>query len=498
MAQTNGCNQFEVTDPRWTECVQDQATAGGLMPWIVVIPLGVMVVGMFIGFARQFSDAGRARARAHGVSGTAGGWLIFVSFIELAIGIGSWIGDRRAPGTGGYTISAVILSGVGVILFVIGVFLKVKGRRRARIYHEGVPGEAVIRAVHETGTVVNNQPMYAFDLDVSGQGFNPVSTRHREVVPFWYLNRVGPQSRVPVKVDPQNPARVIFDWDAFAAMPAQPTSGATPAVPVTGATIGPEAARQMAQSLVSSAEAMQAAQGMTRPAGSGWHVGKVIGMAITLFVFVVVGGALFFVARVLGGVGDITSDVTDQVAEAAEEAEGAFGRGAQGRGGGGSADTKIEVSRTANGGEPVKFSVALPAAWNDLTASVPERQGPLLVDVVMKPQTPSEARIVVTRSVRFMDDPAPPKADIGSIRAELEREYGDSLVRSRSMRLAGEAAIALDIAAGADGLRSRQVAVMRGGQVIFAALTAPAGEWGSMEKVFDDVLASWSWGTVSA
>ena len=497
MAQTNGCNQFEVSDPRWTECVHDQATAGGLMPWIVVIPLGVMVVGMFIGFARQFSDAGRARARARGAAGTAGGWLIFVSFIELAIGIGSWIGDRRAPGSGGYTIVAVVLSGVGVVLFVIGVFLKIKGRRRARIYHGGVPGEAVIRAVHETGTMVNNQPMYAFDLDVSGQGFSPVSTRHREVVPFWFLNRVGPQARVPVKVDPQNPARVIFDWDAFAAMPAQPTSGATPAVPVTGATIGPEAARQMAQSLLSSPEAMQAAQGFTRPAGSGWHVGRVIGLAITLFVLVVVGGALFFVARIFGEVGDVTSGVTEQVTEAFEEAEDAFPGGSRG-GGRGSADTKIEVSRTAAGGEPVKFSVELPAAWNDLTASVPERQGPLLVDVVMKPQTPSEARIVITRSVRFMDDPAPPKADIGSIRAEIEREYGEGLVRSRSMQLAGEAAIALEIAPGADGLRSRQVVAMRGGQVIFVALTAPAGEWDSMEKVFGDVLASWSWGPVSA
>jgi hypothetical protein len=146
----------------------------------------------------------------------------------------------------------------------------------------------------------------------------------------------------------------------------------------------------------------------------------------------------------------------------------------------------------------VAFTVTLPVAWNDVTAAVEEKQGAVLVDLVMKPQTPSEARVVVTRSVQYLEDPAPANADIRSIRADIERELGDSLERSRVVRLAGEPALALDIAPGADGLRSRQIAVMRGGQVLFVSLTAPRAEWKAMLKVFEDVVASWSWGTVSA
>jgi hypothetical protein len=501
LAQTGGCQQYRVGTRQWTQCVEDQATGGGLMPWIVVIPLGVMVLGMMIGFARQFSSAGRERAKAHGAAGSAGSWLIFVSFIELAIGFGSRVADQRAPGEGGgYSIAAAVLLGVGGLLFVVGVYLKIRGRRRARIYHSGVPGEAVIRAVHQTGTMVNNQPMYAFDIDVTGQGVAPVSTRHREVVPFWFLNRVGPQARVPVKIDPQNPTRVIFDWDRLAATPAPAVAG-VPSAAGTGAPAGTVSASSLAgempQGMMPSADtladAMQAARDLAGNR-SGWHAGKVIGLAITLVVLAVVGGGLYFVAKVFGTVSDVTGEVSDQVADALDEADDAFGEGFPGSSG----DTTIEVTRRARGGDPVTLSAALPAGWVDVTSAIEERQGSVLVDLVMKPQTPSEARIVVARSAKYLQDPAPASADIGTIRADLEREFGDSLARSRSTRLAGEAALTLDIAPGADGLQSRQVVAMRGGQVVFVNLTAPKSEWRAMLAVFEDVLASWEWGTVSA
>jgi hypothetical protein len=485
---------------QWTQCVEDQATGGGLMPWIVVIPLGVMVVGMMIGFARQFSGAGRERAKAHGASGSAGTWLIFVSFVELAIGAGSWVAEQKAPGEGGgFSIAATVLLGVGALLFVIGVYLKIRGRRRARIYHSGVPGDAVIKAVNQTGVMVNNQPMYGFDLEVTGQGFAPVATTHREVVPFWYLNRVGPGERVPVKVDPSNPTRVIFDWDRLAATPAQPGGAPAAAAPM-GTALTNLTAANMGQGAVPSADslanAMEAARELTARSGSGWHAGKAIGWGITLFVLLIVGAGLYFVAQVFGAVGDVTNEVTGQVADAIDEAEEGFN--GQGRGkGGGNAATTIEVSRAAKGREPVTFSLALPVGWNDVTGAIPERQGAVVIDVVMQPAA-GEARIVVTRSVQFLEKPAAAGADISTVRADYEREFGDSIARSRMTQLAGEPAVVLDLAPGADGLQSRQVAVMREGQVVLVNLTAPKGSWGPMLRVFDQVLESWSWGAVSA
>ncbi|MFN2588241.1 MAG: hypothetical protein ABR613_09000 [Actinomycetota bacterium] len=503
MAQAGNCDQFRVGTKAWTDCVHDSATGGGLMPWIVVIPLGVMVVGMFIGFARQFSDAGRRRAQEHGVAGSAGSWLIFVAFIELAIGIGSVVAARRAPGIGGgYDISAVVLLGVGILLFVIGVFLKVRGRRRARIYNTGIPGEAVIRAVHETGTMVNNQPMYAFDLDVTGSGFAPTSTRHREVVPLWFASRVGPDARVPVKVDPSNPSRMIFDWDRFRTMaaagppvagpPASP--GAAPISPVaegSGFAATPaDVATSSFPGIGSIADAMQVAKELGGR-GSEWHVGKLIGAVVILFVIAVVGAGLFLVARVFGEVSDVTNEVTDQVSDAFEGAGRALG--GAGAGGGSGAATRIDVARSAEGRGPVGYSVALPVGWLDLTEAEQGVVGPLVVDLVMKPAAPSETRIVVTRSVRFLQDPGPATADVTSVRGGILSEYGETLAGSGRAQLAGEPALRIDVAPGAGGLRSRQIAVMRGGQVIFLSVTAPRSEWRTALPVFEDVAASWKW-----
>jgi hypothetical protein len=499
VAQAGNCDQFEVGTKAWTDCIHDSATGGGLMPWIVVIPLGVMVLGMMIGFARQFSAAGRQKAKEHGAAGTAGTWLIFVSFVELAIGAGSVVAARRATGgdvTGGYGTSATVLLGVGVVLFVIGVFLKIKGFRRKRIYHQGVPGEAIVRAVHETGTMVNNQPMYAFDLDVTGSGFPPTSTTHREVIPFWFLNRIGPDARIPVKVDPSNPSRLIFDWDRFRSEAPAGGAAATPAVAgLAESGAGAGGATSPGTGVDSLSEVMQMARQFTGAGGPAeWRVGKVIGLGVGLLVLVIVGAGLFVVARVLGNVGEVTDSVTDQVVDAREDVDRVLEDLDLGGGAGqGDATSTIEVSRSAAGRGPVGFSIAQPLSWLDLTASVQERQPPLVVDLVLKPQTPSEARIVVTRSVRFLADPAPAKADIGSIRREVLSEYGDSLAASRSARLDGEPAIRIDVVPGADGLRSRQVAVLRGGQVIFVSLTAQDDEWQSMLPVFEDVLSSWKW-----
>ena len=487
MAQSDGCDRFEVGTRSWTECVHDQATGGGLMPWIVVIPLGVMVVGMMIGFARQFSRAGQERARAHGASGTAGSWLIFIAFIELASGFGALVAERRAPGDGGgFAIASTVMLGVGVLLLLVGAFLKVKGRRRARIYRSGLSGEAVIRAVHETGAMVNNQPMYAFDVDVTGSGFAPTSTTVRVVVPYWHLNRVGPDARVPVKVDPSNPRRLIFDWASFgSAIPAAAT------VPPGSAPAGTAGMVPSADTL---ADAMQAARELTGNR-SGWHAGRTMGLAIGLLVLAIAGGGLYVLGQVFGEVSKATDEVFDQVDDARDQIDRAR-RGSRGGGGGGT--TTIAVGRRAQGGEEVEYSVALPAGWVDLTDSVQEDQGAVLVDVLMQPQAPSEARIVITRSVRYLREPAPASATIASVRRGIEREFGEGLERSRSVRLGGEPAVAMDIAPGADGLRSRQVAVMRGGQVLFVNLSAHRSEWPAMLPVLEQVLASWQWGPVAA
>ncbi|MDQ3982824.1 MAG: hypothetical protein M3271_09130, partial [Actinomycetota bacterium] len=271
-----------------------------------------------------------------------------------------------------------------------------------------------------------------------------------------------------------------------------PTMGA--AAPAVGGGAGvPQGGGTGAAGSRDLAAAMQAAQQLAG-GGSGWHLGKIVGGLVLLFVIAVVGGGLWFIASVFRSVSDATSDATDQVTDALDEA-GEIDLGTRGDRGSG---TRLEISRAASGREQVGYSLSLPVAWNDVTGAFPERQGSVVVDVVMKPQPPSDARIVVTRSAFYLQNPVPKGSDVADVRRDIERELGASVVRSETVRLSGEKAVALDLAPGAGGLRSRQVATVREGQVIFVALTAHESEWRTMLPVFEEVLSSWQWSIVSA
>jgi hypothetical protein len=60
------CSEHPVGSKAWTDCIESAATGGGLMPWIVVIPLGVMVLGMIFMFTRQAMRARRGEAFSSG------------------------------------------------------------------------------------------------------------------------------------------------------------------------------------------------------------------------------------------------------------------------------------------------------------------------------------------------------------------------------------------------------------------------------------------------
>jgi hypothetical protein len=278
------------------------------------------------------------------------------------------------------------------------------------------------------------------------------------------------------------------DWERFGGGPQVPTDAA--GFRTAGAGAAPDASEAGASPIsMPSVSDMARAMNVAREVGggSGWHLGKVFGGIALLFVLAIVGGGLYFISTIFNTVSDATNEVTDQVNDALDQVGGIVPPGGEVTG------VTLEVSRSAEGRGPVGYSVALPVGWLDVTASEKERQPPLVVDVVMKPQTPSEARIVVTRSLRFLEDPASPTAQIRSIRRELLAEYGESLAGTRGLGLAGEPALEIDVAPGADGLRSRHVAVMRGGQVLFVALTARKSEWDELVPAFEAVLASWKW-----
>jgi hypothetical protein len=221
------CSEFDVGSRQWTECVEDAATGGGLMPWIVVVPLGVMVLGMAFMFARAF-----ARPKTRGYSGasvgsSAASWLIFVGVIELAAGVGALIADQRASGPrGGYFTAGIALTATAVILILVGLVMRAAAAKKRRIEQTGTPGEARILGLGQTGMMINNNPVVEFDLEVTLPGTAPYRTTTRATVPIIALARVTPGAQLPIKADPSEPSEIVVDWDRLSAAPATAATAA--------------------------------------------------------------------------------------------------------------------------------------------------------------------------------------------------------------------------------------------------------------------------------
>ena len=213
------CSEFQVGSSEWTKCIQDSATGGGLMPWIVVIPLGVMLVGMAVMFAIQARNRRKGYSSAR-VGSTAGGWLIFMAFIEGSIGAGMAVGESRASGSGGgFGIAATVLIGTAIILLLVGIVVVIKSARKRRIEESGQSGKAKVITLSQTGTYINQNPVFEFDLEIEVLGISPYRAEVRATVPMYLVQRVGPGATLPVKVDPSKPSEVIIDWAPMTVAP---------------------------------------------------------------------------------------------------------------------------------------------------------------------------------------------------------------------------------------------------------------------------------------
>jgi hypothetical protein len=224
------CSEFSVGTREWTDCVEDAATGGGLMPWIVIVPLGVMVLGMAFMFARAFMRPKTQGYSGSAVGSTASSWLIFVGLIELASGIGALVADQRASGPrGGYFTAGVVLIGTAVILLLVGIVLRVAAGKKRRIEQSGTPGEAKIISVGQTGMLINNNPVIEFDFEVTLPGVAPYRTKTRSTVPIIALPRVMPGATVPIKAGPSDQSKIVVDWSRL--------SSSTPAAAPGAATV---------------------------------------------------------------------------------------------------------------------------------------------------------------------------------------------------------------------------------------------------------------------
>ena len=107
-----------------------------------------------------------------------------------------------------YTLPMMAL-GIGLPLFFVAKLLR-GSMERSRILAKGIPGQATISRIWETGMLVNNQPQVGFELQVWIPNAAPYVAETKMIVSALVIPRIQPGAVVQVKVDPADPRKVAI------------------------------------------------------------------------------------------------------------------------------------------------------------------------------------------------------------------------------------------------------------------------------------------------
>ena len=81
--------------------------------------------------------------------------------------------------------------------------------RAQQLAVDGRPGTATIKAIRQTGMVINENPQVELDLEVTVDGGEPYAVTHRQVIAMIAIPQFQPGQTVPVKVDPADPQTLV-------------------------------------------------------------------------------------------------------------------------------------------------------------------------------------------------------------------------------------------------------------------------------------------------
>ncbi len=118
--------------------------------------------------------------------------------------------------------SAVLLSlwfaGCGAFSTMIGNLTGLSEAQALR--QQGVPGQAVVRRLWDTGITLNDDPVVGLQVEVRRPGRASYETTiPKTLVSRLLLPSVQPGRKLPVWIDPADPKRVAIDPDAVNALP---------------------------------------------------------------------------------------------------------------------------------------------------------------------------------------------------------------------------------------------------------------------------------------
>jgi hypothetical protein len=162
-------------------------------------------------------------------SRSPGRWLTITAIFELLLaGVFLYIGLNNPVLEGGFTLTAAILGGVGLLLLLWGRRWSRAFADAQRLKSQGVPGQATITGMRQTGVYVNEQPQIELQLRVQTEMHGPYDVTVKEYVPLMLLGTLSSGRPLPVKVDPANPQRLVIEWENAMSTPGQVTAAPAP------------------------------------------------------------------------------------------------------------------------------------------------------------------------------------------------------------------------------------------------------------------------------
>ena len=101
----------------------------------------------------------------------------------------------------------VTLAGTGVLIW----WIMKRVSPNQNILQYGIPAQATIRQVWQTGTFINENPQVGMQLEVRPPGGAPYVTQVNAVVPLINIPQFQPGTVVPVKISPLDASKVELD-----------------------------------------------------------------------------------------------------------------------------------------------------------------------------------------------------------------------------------------------------------------------------------------------
>lgn len=145
----------------------------------------------------------------------AGKWLVGIGLLLLLLAAAFAVGIVFLPEAAfGFILTAAILGVTGLILFLVGRSVNASAAEADRIQRTGLSGRARVMGLTQTGMYLNENPQVEMSLMIDLPGRPGYSTTHKQFVPLILLGRLSSGEPLPVKVDPQNLAKLVIDWPA--------------------------------------------------------------------------------------------------------------------------------------------------------------------------------------------------------------------------------------------------------------------------------------------